>query len=118
MSLSGVIKEARLAKNLKQEDAATAIGVTVQTLSKWENGKAEPKVSHVAAIAKVLGLSEREVCQGQRVNKLDLSTFLTKVSNASQNVTEVNKLMLLWERLENHEEFIDALHTASSSNTR
>jgi transcriptional regulator with XRE-family HTH domain len=45
--LNNVIKEARLERNLKQEDVAAYVGVTVQTYSKWENGKTEPKASQV-----------------------------------------------------------------------
>ncbi|WP_416308572.1 helix-turn-helix transcriptional regulator [Neptunicella sp. SCSIO 80796] len=65
MALKDVIKDARLKQNLKQEDAAEAVGVTVQTYSKWENGKTEPKASQIVKIAKTLNISIKEICTGE-----------------------------------------------------
>ena len=56
MTLKDVIKEARSKRSLKQEETAELVGVTVQTYSKWENGKTEPKASQVARLSKILGV--------------------------------------------------------------
>jgi transcriptional regulator with XRE-family HTH domain len=66
MALKDVIKEARVKQNLKQDDAAEMVGVPVQTYSKWENGKTEPKASQVSKLAEIFGLSEKEICSGIR----------------------------------------------------
>lgn len=45
--LQDVLKKTRLSLNLKQADVAEYVGITTQTYMKWENGKNEPKASHV-----------------------------------------------------------------------
>lgn len=42
MELSEIIKEARIKKNMSQEELAHSLGVSRQAISKWENGIAEP----------------------------------------------------------------------------
>lgn len=56
------------------------MGVTVQTIYKWEKGTTEPKASQVSKLASVLKLSEREICQGQ---KDDPSLMKWSLSDAS-----------------------------------
>ena len=58
MALSDVIKQSRIRKDLKQEDAAQLLKVTVQTYSKWENGITEPKASQVAELSDILNVSK------------------------------------------------------------
>ncbi|EKO3894079.1 helix-turn-helix transcriptional regulator, partial [Vibrio metschnikovii] len=66
MSIGEVLKERRIELSVKQEDLAERMNVTVQTVSKWERGLTEPKASQVAELAKILKLSEQEICQGER----------------------------------------------------
>jgi len=77
--LNNVIKEARISKNLKQEDVAEFVGVTVQTYSKWENGKTEPKASQVAKLSDILNITEREICLGKKSTRYSLEEFLLKI---------------------------------------
>lgn len=117
MALSDVIKAARIKKNLKQEDVAEKTKVTVTTYSKWENGKTEPKASQVKLLAEILGITEREICQGKLSVKHELGDFLSKVNNASRHVTEFDKQMILWDLLEDDDEYIERLKDASSIDT-
>lgn len=57
MSISNAIKQIRTERNLKQEDVAEAINVSVQTYSKWESGKTEPKASQIVELSKILNTS-------------------------------------------------------------
>jgi transcriptional regulator with XRE-family HTH domain len=50
------IKQFRTEKNIKQEVLAHAIGVTTQTILKWEKGDYEPKVSQLRKIGNYLGI--------------------------------------------------------------
>lgn len=59
-----IIKELRAKKKLKQEDVAEAMHITAQTYIKWESGKTEPKVSQMVKLAKTLGVSINELCEG------------------------------------------------------
>lgn len=48
------LKQLRKSNNLKQYDIAKELGVTVNTVSRWELGLIEPKMDKVKKIAKLL----------------------------------------------------------------
>ena len=109
MNLNHIIKSARLKKNLKQEKAAKLIGVTVQTYSKWENSKTEPKASQIAKLSKILDISTDEICTGKKNEKLELIEFIKIVSEISKGVSEFELMMAIWESIDNDFEFINNL---------
>ena len=51
------LKEARLAKNLKQEELAERIGAKYRSISTWENGTAKPDCLTILRICEVLSIS-------------------------------------------------------------
>lgn len=55
------LKAARINVNLKQEDAAKALGITQDTLSNWENGKTFPNVPQIKKIEELYGLPYSEI---------------------------------------------------------
>ena len=55
------LKAARINVNLKQEDAAKALGITQDTLSNWENGKTFPTVPQIKKIEDLYGLPYSEI---------------------------------------------------------
>lgn len=57
------LKEARESKGITQKFLAKKLGVSVQSLSNWENGKKEVKPIHLLAICQVLGYKEGEIEQ-------------------------------------------------------
>ena len=111
MALQDVIKDARLKRNLKQEEAAKAVGVTVQTYSKWENGKTEPKASQVSKLATILGLSEREICSGELNKRFSLEDFIdySDAMRKNNSPNTVQEAVMLWRFLDNHEGYLKAL---------
>lgn len=113
MALKDVIKDARLKKNLKQEEAAKLAGVTVQTYSKWENGKTEPKASQVAIISKVLKVSTDAICNGEENRKLNPMEFMRAYSKYSQGVSRFDETMSIWEHIQDDEEFFNTLKSYS-----
>lgn len=52
------IEVLRRKANLNQEELAEKLGVTRQTVSRWENKHGNPTVDGYKAIAKVLGLED------------------------------------------------------------
>ncbi|HFG1548285.1 TPA: helix-turn-helix transcriptional regulator, partial [Vibrio cholerae] len=75
-----VLREARTKLGLKQNEVAKLVGVTAQTYLKWENGKSEPKISQAGKLAKILKISEKELCQGEfHKQKMEPLTFIRKV---------------------------------------
>jgi len=114
MALNDVIKDARLKGNLKQEDAAKLVGVTVQTYSKWENGKTEPKASQIAKLSEILSVSTHEICTGIKSEKLELIEFMKMVSEISRGTSDFELKMAIWESVDDDYRFIDNLRNYSS----
>lgn len=52
--LSQRIRAARLAQKMSQVELASAIGVTKQSISNWENDNIQPSVDMLARISKAL----------------------------------------------------------------
>lgn len=55
------LKAARINKQLQQKDAARALGVSVDTLSNWENGKTFPSVPQIKKIEEIYGVSYSDI---------------------------------------------------------
>ena len=78
MRLNEKLKSLRASKNLTQENLATKLGVTRQTISKWEKGISVPDadvLSQIAdifevSVAELLGSEEKEEIKGDHVAQL------------------------------------------------
>lgn len=55
------LKAARVNAGLSQKAAAKALGVSNQTLCKWENGKTFPDAKQIAALCELYGVSYDDV---------------------------------------------------------
>ena len=55
MSLGANLQKTRQTAGLTQEQLAEAVGVSRQTVAKWESGETSPDLEHAAALAKTLG---------------------------------------------------------------
>jgi transcriptional regulator with XRE-family HTH domain len=106
--LNNVIKEARIRRNLKQEEVAEFVNVTVQTYSKWENGKTEPKASQVSKLSEILKVSEKEICNGKLSARYELEIFMREISNIYRGTDGFNQLIATWNTCD-HTEFLDNL---------
>lgn len=56
-SLGEALKENRMRCQMTQEFVAEALGVSRQSVSKWENGTSDPNTSNLLALAKLYGIS-------------------------------------------------------------
>lgn len=54
MGIAENIQATRVAKNLTQEQLAEAVGVSRQTIAKWESGETSPDLEHAGALADAL----------------------------------------------------------------
>lgn len=61
MSLSETLQRLRKERGLSQEDVAEKLYVSRQSVSKWENGAAEPGVDNLKALAKLYGVTLDEL---------------------------------------------------------
>lgn len=109
MALCDVIKQARMRKDIKQEDAALMINVTVQTYSKWENGITEPKASQVILLSEMLNVSIQRICYGNESEKVDLIDFIRSVSKQVNHLSEFELIETVWHHVEDDMKFIAAL---------
>ena len=57
VTLAALILDARLSAGLTQAEVAERIGVTQQSIAKWESGSAAPRGQHRDAVATLLGLN-------------------------------------------------------------
>ena len=55
MSIANNILATRTAAGRTQEQLAEAVGVSRQTVAKWESGETSPDLEHAAALAEALG---------------------------------------------------------------
>lgn len=51
------LRKLRQEKDIKQEILISKLGISTQTLSKWENGHSEPRLSHLIKLAETFDVS-------------------------------------------------------------
>lgn len=55
--ISDNIQARRVSERITQEQLAEAVGVSRQTVAKWESGETTPDFEHAVSVAKVLNVS-------------------------------------------------------------
>lgn len=63
-TLGETLKAHRTQRHMTQELVAEALGVSRQTVSKWENGSADPSTTNLLALAKLYGVEAEELLRG------------------------------------------------------
>ncbi|MBL4568745.1 MAG: helix-turn-helix transcriptional regulator [Flavobacteriaceae bacterium] len=116
MSVGSTIKERRESLSMKQDDLANKVGVTVQTMSKWERDLTEPKASQVYKLSKALKISEHDICKGESMQKeaMDPFEFVRKVSILIQEVPHTELLVGMQEFIDDEEGFLRMLAKISN----
>ena len=66
------IAEARKKRNFTQEDLAEEVGVSVQAVSKWENGRNLPDIENLLRIAEVTNVPYSYRIDAGRDNEDDM----------------------------------------------
>lgn len=110
MSIGNTLKNRRIALNIKQEDLAKQLGVTDQTVSKWERDLTEPKASQVCQLSKILKITEKEICRGTVINKKsDPFEFVRKVCILINEVPQTEMLAGMQRFIDDEEGFLKML---------
>lgn len=60
-TLGESLKEHRTQRHMTQEFVAEALGVSRQTVSKWENGSADPSTTNLLALAKLYSVTAEDL---------------------------------------------------------
>ena len=63
-TLGETLKAHRTQCHMTQEFVAESLGVSRQTVSKWENGSADPSTTNLLAVAKLYGVAAEELLRG------------------------------------------------------
>ena len=62
-SLGEALKDNRIRCQMTQEFVAETLGVSRQSVSKWENGSSDPNTSNLIALAKLYKISPEELLE-------------------------------------------------------
>lgn len=73
-----VIKELREKNHLTQAELADKLNVSDKTVSKWETAKGYPDISLLEPIAKVFGVSVKELISGNAVSNVNISANMMR----------------------------------------
>jgi len=68
-SMSAVLSELRTKKSITQEEAASGLGVSNKTISKWETGASLPEAEYLTGIADYYGVSLNELFGREKSTK-------------------------------------------------
>ena len=74
MKIGEKIMRLRISKDISQEHLSEALGVSRQSVSKWEIGQALPQIDKVLKLAQIFGVSTDELLY----DKIDISSISTK----------------------------------------
>ena len=68
-NLGKLIKETRIKKNMSKEDLANLLGVSLNTINRWEGNINKPSLSYLILLSKELDLSFDELVLGCGINQ-------------------------------------------------
>ena len=83
------LKNLRIGLNLTQDEAAAAINVSKQAISKWENGHGLPDVSSLSALAGLYGTTVDYLLTGEEKVRVEKEVEIVEVEK--EKVVEVEK---------------------------
>ncbi len=101
VSIGSKIKELRKRDGRKQEDVATALGITNQAISRWEAGKGYPDMEMIPAIANYFHVSIDELFGYNNDRENRLSGYIEKAYEMAKP-----EFMLNRKNLKKHEQFL------------
>ncbi len=113
MNLANNLKKIRKDNNLSQEELADKLGVTRQSVSKWESGAAYPEMDKVLQICKLFNVNiddlfnkdlgeVKEVKESKKIfNKYvdDIINYITNVINIFSNMSFKDKIKCILEQI-------------------
>lgn len=94
MEIGSKIKNARIAANLTQDQAAQSLFVSRQTISNWETCKTYPDIISVIRMSDLYGVSLDSLLKEGDANSSYLE-YLEESTNVIKNKTKYSKLVLM-----------------------
>lgn len=74
MKLSEKIYELRKANNLSQEQLAEKVGVSRQSISKWESGESSPELERLVVLSQVFNVTTDYLLKNSEADELTIRT--------------------------------------------
>ena len=72
MKINEKIYSLRKEKGLSQEELASELNVSRQTVSKWETGESSPDFDKIVPLCELFGISTEELLRGKKVEGLEV----------------------------------------------
>ena len=94
MKFKDNLKRIREQRNLTQDDIAREIGISRQSVSKWENGVAEPDLDTIKQLCSILNCSLDELIYGEQPSKPVLSS--TQKAKRNNDIAMAVLIVLLF----------------------
>lgn len=92
MTLGERLLEYRNSVGLSQEKLAEKIGITRQTISKWETNQSTPDFDKIIPLCEVLGITTEELIKGEKEEKnLKLEELKQKKKRQKKNMNICRK---------------------------
>ena len=89
------LKEARIRKNMTQEDLARAVNTTKATVSRWETGDIHKmKLPMVQEVCRVLQIDTMLFFQREEVLMPDEASVIDAYRNASEGIRQSVRILL------------------------
>ena len=86
LNIAATLKSLRKEMGITQEEFANAIGVTAQTVSKWERGEGYPDITFLPDIADYFNVTLDTLCGIDKQQKQEqIHSIINATSNASYN---------------------------------
>ena len=87
MTLGERIRNLRKSKGMSQEAVASALGVSRQAVTRWENGRSDPSTANLIELAKLFGISIGELCGTADSVQPDLQQLAALLTHEQQQRT-------------------------------
>ncbi len=91
MKLHDKIYELRKKEGLSQEALAEKLGVSRQSVSKWETGEATPEVTKLVAISKLFGVTTDYLLNDETEEEKEIETPIFEMPSSAFEATSVNE---------------------------
>lgn len=91
MRLNEKLKSLRASKNLTQENLATKLGVTRQTISKWEKGISVPDADVLSQIADIFEVSVAELLGSEEKEEIKEDHVAQLLATMNEEMAAKNK---------------------------
>ena len=79
-NIGKTIKKMRVDKNLTQDQLAETLHVTRQAVSNWENGKTQPDIETLSALAECFEIPVEELIYGKATSQRETKVIIEKTT--------------------------------------